>query len=140
MSIARGYGNFDVENVLVAFFYIGDYIRSDIFRDAIVDNLEFSGVYFDTVNCADYVLNNQIPTLLGSTFIKPLFLPIPRELFPLKPESMINIYTSTFVPGFYSRGVLYLLDFMGKLLLIFCFLHHLLFIFYSLVLNSYIKS
>ena len=35
------------------------------------------------------------------TFIKPLFLPIPRELFPLKPESMINIYTSTFVPGFY---------------------------------------
>lgn len=121
MSIARGYGNFDVENVLVAFFYIGDYIRSDIFRDAIVDNLEFSGVYFDTVNCADYVLNNQIPTLLGSTFIKPLFLPIPRELFPLKPESMINIYTSTFVPGFYSRGGSLPVGFYGEAIANFLF-------------------
>lgn len=39
----------------------------------------------------------------------------------MKPESMINIYTSTFVPGFYSRGGSLPVGFYGEAIANFLF-------------------
>lgn len=99
-SIARGYGNFNVDNPLDAIEYIDDYVQADYFQSVVVGNLEVITVYGNTANAINYTYNEEIGLGYGSTFAKALFIPIPRAIFPAKPRSMIDIYTSKFQPSY----------------------------------------
>lgn len=103
-SISRGYGGFDVENPIDAIEYVDDYLSSETIQKSLTNNFELATVYGNTINPIDYSLTGQLEYGLGSTFTKFLFIPIPRSLYPAKPKSMIDIYTSKFYPDFRHRG------------------------------------
>lgn len=105
MSIARGYGGYDVdESVILAMSFIGEYISSDIFLAAFFQNIEVTYFYFHYVNAVEFVLSGQAELALGSTLIKPLFIPIPRDVIAWKPDSIIHLYTSAYDPKFRAMG------------------------------------
>jgi hypothetical protein len=105
MSIARGYGDFDVDgSVLLAVRYVGEYVSSDTFVAAFFQNIEVTYFYFHYVNAIEFVASGLEAPRLGETLIKPLFLPIPRDVIGWKPESIIHIYTNAYDPVIRSIG------------------------------------
>ena len=105
MSIARGYGQYgEFTSIFSTFAFIPAYISSDIFIGALLLNLEVGYFYFHGVNAIELVLQDTSILSMGSTLIKPLFLFIPRFMFPFKPEQMIALYTIQHDPGFRSIG------------------------------------
>lgn len=103
-SILRGYGNYNVKNIFDANDYVSVYVNEDYFMDALVSNLEINAVYGNSANAANYVFTGKTDLLIGSTFLKVLFVPVPRSAFPEKPKSMVDIYTSKFMPALRRDG------------------------------------
>ncbi|SEL48558.1 hypothetical protein SAMN04488505_102377 [Chitinophaga rupis] len=103
-SILRGYGNYNVKNIFDANDYVSVYMREDYFMDALVSNLEVNAVYGNSANAANYVFAGKTDLLNGSTFLKVLFIPVPRSAFPEKPKSMVDIYTARFMPALRRDG------------------------------------
>lgn len=84
--------------------YIPDYLQSDFATDALINNFELNTVYGNGSNALDYVYSEKVDLLYGSTFMKFLFIPLPRSVFPDKPKSMIDIYTTIYTPTFRKEG------------------------------------
>jgi hypothetical protein len=103
-SVLRGYGEYPVKGPVDAVRYVPDYILSDSFVDGITENLELNYNYGVTITAADYVLNGNIPYQYGTSFLKIVYLPIPREVFPNKPESVLQIFTKSYAPGWWAVG------------------------------------
>ncbi|TWI86937.1 hypothetical protein [Chitinophaga japonensis] len=103
-SLLRGYGGYNVKNIFDANDYVSVYMKEDYFVDALAVNLEVNAVYGNSANAAEYVFSGRTPLLKGSTFLKVLFVPIPRSVFPNKPSSMVDVYTSKFMPVFRREG------------------------------------
>lgn len=103
-SLLRGYGQYNVDNPVDATFFIGKYLNSNNIKNTLTANFELSSAYGNTSNAVDYVYKGEVDYLYGYTFIKFLFIPIPRQVFPGKPRSMIDIYTTKFAPHFRDRG------------------------------------
>lgn len=103
-SIMRGYGNYEPNSIGEAVKYVPEYIQSDIFKDAFTANFETNSVYGNSTNAINYIYDGTAEITYGSTFIKFLFLPIPRSVFPDKPNSMIENYTIIFDPQFRAIG------------------------------------
>lgn len=106
-SIMRGYGGFgDFNNlsVLDAIGLIPSYIVNEGFIDSIVDNLELHHTFSAASLVVEYYWNGQLEYLLGESIIKPLFIPIPREMFILKPESVMTVFTRYYLPLAYEAG------------------------------------
>lgn len=100
MSIIRGYGNFgDVSSIYEAILFVPQYIDSDFFISAFLVNIEATYLYFHALNSIDMLLSDLDLLAYGSTLIKPLFIIFPREIFPLKPDSILELYTSAYDPG-----------------------------------------
>jgi hypothetical protein len=102
-SILRGYGNYDTDNPVKAFLYVNDYLSSDVIP-SLVNNFELNVVYGNGSNAVNYVYSGEMKLLYGSTFTKVLFIPIPRNIFPDKPYSMIDIYTKKYRPNLRNDG------------------------------------
>lgn len=95
-SINRGYGNKDVieaSNIILA---IKNYITADIFLDAITDNLELSYAYGGMINSINLLRAGELNYLLGISIIKPVFIFIPRSIWPGKPWSLMHEYTKEY--------------------------------------------
>lgn len=105
MSILRGYGEYKAKGFLDATNYVNDYIRSDIFIPAFMNNLEISFTYFHSNNAIEHILNDPSKLSYGMTIIKPFFIPFPRRIFPKKPDSIIELYTSSFSEMMRRSGV-----------------------------------
>jgi len=103
-SLLRGYGQYNVDNPVDATFFIGKYLNSNNIKNTLTANFELSSAYGNTSNAVDYVYKGEVDYLYGYTFIKFLFIPIPRQVFPGKPRSMIDIYTTRFAPNFRAIG------------------------------------
>lgn len=97
-SILRGYGDFPVTSVFQAISYIPRYMTSEMFIDGITDNLELNYNYGCAITSIDLGIRGLIDYQYGASLIKPLFLPIPRELLPWKPESIMQIFTQVYAP------------------------------------------
>lgn len=102
-SIARGYGQFDSENVVDSAQFVVEYLKSESIYDALAANFELSYSYGNSSKAIDYVYSGQEDLLFGSTFFKIFFIPIPREIFPSKPRSMLDIYASIVSPSYRSN-------------------------------------
>lgn len=127
-SIMRGYGNYNVDNPVEASHHIINYIKRDDAKNVLVENFELLTEYGNASNAIDYVYKREVGLLYGSTFLKFIFLPIPKKIFPKKPASMINIYTTKFAPDFSARGGSYPISvyseaFWNFHLLALCFLY-----------------
>jgi hypothetical protein len=102
-SIARGYGGYQIINFWDANSYIYDYITSDFFWDAYVNNLEVSYSYINSSRCIDLFIENE-NFLYGTTLFKILLLPFPRYILPEKLSSMVDVYTRIVAPAFRAKG------------------------------------
>jgi hypothetical protein len=101
-SIMRGYGAFPVQTIVDAVTYIPQYLTSEFFIDGITDNLELNYSYGVTITSMDHTIRSLIPYQLGGSLIKVLFLPVPRELFPFKPESIMQVFTQEYAPDYWA--------------------------------------
>lgn len=103
-SILRGYGGFEPKSFFHAILLIPSYVSSDVFIDGITDNLELNYSYGTSVTAMDYVITQKMDYLYGASLIKPLFLPIPREIWETKPESSMLIFTREFSYVWWQNG------------------------------------
>lgn len=99
MSIVRGYGNYPVKNALEATSYVGDYMKSKSFLESLFNNLEFSYTYFCSTQSVEYIFDDPSHLTYGETLTKFLFLPVPRSVFPYKPNSSLHYFTEAYAPG-----------------------------------------
>lgn len=114
-SILRGYGGFTGGTIFDAIMLIPQYVGSERFLDGLTDNLELSYNYAAAVIPIDYAINGKIDIQYGQTILKFFFMPIPREIFPDKPESVIMLFTKAYDPLFYDRGGSYPVNFSSEL-------------------------
>jgi len=103
-SVLRGYGGFEITSPLQALRAVPQYVGSEIFVDGVVDNLELNYGYGSAITPIDLTLRGVLPYQYGTSLWKLVFLPIPRSLFPDKPESALQIYTREFDPGMWAEG------------------------------------
>jgi hypothetical protein len=103
-SILRGYGDYGAISLPNAITYVPQYINSDIFIDGITDNLELNYSYGVAVTSMDMIVKGELNHQYGLTIIKLLFLPIPRDIFPNKPESIMQLYTKKRDPTYWEMG------------------------------------
>lgn len=116
MSIVRGYGSFNPDGFLDSFWYIDDYVMSKYFLMRFLNNIEANYFFFHAVNSIEMVLLDTDKITFGSTFFKVFFLPLPRELFPWKPDSMIHLYTTAYSPIARARGGSYPINIVAELI------------------------
>lgn len=76
--------------------FVSMYITSDGALSMIADNLEISWCYIDTFQSMEFI--NDDSTLLGwgVSYLKPLFWPISRDIWPEKPESTMLLFTTVY--------------------------------------------
>jgi hypothetical protein len=136
MSIQRGYGSYNARGFVDATGYVDDYVKSDFFIPAFMNNLEISYTYFHSNNAVEHILANPSDLTYGSTIIKPLFIPFPRNYFPQKPESILEKYTSTVSPEKRSEGVSWTISFQSELFWNFSYVGVIVAFFIFIVFNS----
>lgn len=106
-SIMRGYGQYHPKSAVEGLSYVPTYLREPFFWDAAANNFETNAVFGNTAYCHVLISQGRIETQLGATLIKIAFIPIPRDILPQKPRSMIDLYTSVVAPQFrQARGSL----------------------------------
>lgn len=104
MSIYRGYGDYDSVSFFDTYKYIFDYMNKDRFVYFIGNNLEYSYIFYHLHQAIEYMLDSQKQLLYGSTFLKILFVFIPRSFVPFKPESIVTHYTQYHDWDLHSAG------------------------------------
>ena len=112
MSVSRGYGGMEITNVIDILPALQNYISSDLFLAAFFLNIEVNYLYFHAVSAIELISANPELIAYGSTIAKVFFLFIPRSIFPNKPSSMIDEYTSAFDPFFREAGGSYPVNLM----------------------------
>ena len=94
MSIYRGYGEYHPKSFLDTRHYLIEYVEKPDFYKYLGNNLEYNYLFFHSHQAIEYVYTSPDILLYGSTFLKPLFLTLPRDWFPDKPKSIVHHYTS----------------------------------------------
>jgi hypothetical protein len=102
-SVLRGYGNFEVSSLIEAVKVVPRYVGSNLFLDGVTDNLELNYNYGSAITSMNLTMDGAISYQFGASLWKVFFLPIPRELFPLKPESVMQVYTRVFAPTLWAE-------------------------------------
>jgi hypothetical protein len=103
MTIARGVDRFDGS-------YWQTFRRMDIFIT--IDNsatfalkqTEGPTTFWHSYNAIGYVLEDHSLLCYGSTLAKTLFVVVPRSIWPNKPNSMVDIYTTRWNPAWRRMG------------------------------------
>jgi hypothetical protein len=103
-SILRGYGGFQPASLLQAARAIPEYAAAPVFQDAVIDNLELNYNYGSSITAIDFTIRGTLPHLLGLSFWKVLFLPVPRDLIGWKPESVMQLYTKAYDATFWLEN------------------------------------
>ncbi len=113
MSIHRGVGHFESQKLTEAFFYVDDYLKSDWAKTMLLHNFEGPGTTFHSYNAVDYIVQTG-NYKYGLTMAKFFFLPVPRNLFPEKPQSMVHDYTAFYYPKYRAIGGSYVPNFYSE--------------------------
>jgi hypothetical protein len=103
-SVLRGYGNFDVATPVQAVARVPEYVASENFLSGLTDNLELNYSYGAAVTSMGMMLDGRIDVQYGASLAKLFFLPIPRDILPEKPSSVMQIFTREFVPHWHEEG------------------------------------
>jgi hypothetical protein len=103
-SILRGYGGGNVDSPVDALLTVPEYITSATFINGAVDNLElayYTGAQVTSMYLAD---RGEVQVFPAQSFVKIATLPIPREQFSWKPQSVIALYSATIIPQGAAHG------------------------------------
>ena len=103
-SVIRGYGNYSDTTLIGSLKNVYTYTQEDYFSETVLGNFELLNGYGDSSNAIEGILKGDLDVLYGMTLVKVLFAPIPRSIFPEKPKSMIDIYTTKYYPEFRAIG------------------------------------
>ncbi|MDB4659650.1 hypothetical protein OAE57_01100 [Synechococcus sp. AH-551-C10] len=104
MSIYRGYGGFEPGTFINSFRFVGQYLSSDLFLPFFLNNIEANYTFFHAVNAIEMIFLDPEKITFGSTFASFIFLPLPREVFPWKPDGIITLYTTAYDPYLRAKG------------------------------------
>lgn len=104
-SIVRGYGGFDVEELSEAASLVSEYADNENFQTMVGNNFEIPYHYATSVLSCDYTLTGKTPILFGETFIRVLFIAVPRSIY--KPRKMIDVFTIAYDAQKRKEGVSY---------------------------------
>jgi len=115
MSIARGYGQYGVKNVFEARKFVSNYIHKQSFLASFMNNIEVSTTYLHSNQAIEYIMDDPSLLTYGITIAKVIFIPVPRSLFPQKPESIVTYYTRKFNPEFRARGGSFPISFLSEM-------------------------
>ena len=77
-------------------------------------NFELVYTYFHTFNAINYLLGDRLIPLLGSTYLKPLFILIPRDLLEWKPWEASYVYTLRFDRAYRVAGGSWAVSMVGE--------------------------
>ena len=83
---------------------VPQYLTSETAMAMVANNFEVDYTYIDTFQPIEFVANNPTLKMWGESYIKPLFLIIPRSLMPNKPESAMIKYTKEYDYGAAVEG------------------------------------
>lgn len=84
------------DNLFDSIYLVKEYITSDFALASLADNFEINWCYIDAFQSMEFI-NSDISYLgWGVSYLKPLFWPIPREIWPEKPESTMLLFASAF--------------------------------------------
>lgn len=81
-----------------------EYISIDNVLPILADNIEVNYVYINSHHAIELIENKPELMTWGGTYIKPLFIFIPRSIFPNKPEGVITLYTRAALPDAAANG------------------------------------
>lgn len=84
---------------------IVQYITSDIALASFADNFEINWCYIDAFQPMEFINADSSNISWGSSFLKPLFWPISRDIWPNKPESTMLLFTSLFDKSAKEEGM-----------------------------------
>jgi hypothetical protein len=115
MSIMRGYGSYNPKGFLDATRFVNRYVHEDFFVPSFMNNIEVSFTYFHSNNAVETILDNPSKMAYGQTVVKPLFVFVPRRIFPNKPESIIERYTTSFSKVMRERGVSWVISVQAEM-------------------------
>lgn len=116
MSILRGYGDYEIDGYLDLILLVPEYIFQENFLAYLGSNIEVVYAYFHTLNALNAWFIGQLPSLYGSTLIKVFFVPIPSSVIG-GPQSIIDVYTNYWSPGYRSKGGSYPINMIGEYIL-----------------------
>jgi len=103
MTVARGLDGFK-GSYWQTFGYMDRFVTLDNAAAYSLKTTEGPVVFWHGNNAIHYVLEDPSLLCYGSTLAKVLFVPVPRSVWPDKPQSMVHIYTSRWNPAFRARG------------------------------------
>ena len=103
-TLLRTLEAFNIRSIIDVYAAMLEYLGSDDFLGYYFLNLELTYTYFHTMNAINYAFTDQMPSLLGATYVKPLFILIPRELVEWKPYSAVQYYTLYYDPEYRWAG------------------------------------
>lgn len=104
MTIARGFGGYDVSHPLNSVKYVKDLINDFNIGGLLFTISEAPTTIYVSINAVSLALENTDLLTYGATYWKLFFILIPRSFFEEKPLSMTSIYTKIEDPGFYGIG------------------------------------
>lgn len=128
MAVQRGVGQFGSKSVADAFSYVDDYLRSDQSQTMLFHNFEGPGTFYYSYEAVDYMVRTK-DYRYGSTIVKLLFIAIPRSMYPQKPRSMVDEYTTIYYPEFRDIGGSYVPNLYAEAYWNFGFIGGLIFLF-----------
>jgi len=103
MTVARGLDGFE-GSYWQTFRHLDSFAKLDNAAAYSLKTTEGPTMFFHAHNAIHYILEDSSLLCHGSTLAKVFFIPIPRSIWPNKPQSMVHIYTSRWNPAFRSRG------------------------------------
>ena len=117
MTVLRAAEQFGIASVGGIIAAVSAYVQGTDFLGHLFLNLEWTYTYVHTFNAINYALTDRIPALLGSTYVKVLFIFVPREWVDWKPDSIIHVYTSYYDQGYWRRGGSWVSSMVGEAIL-----------------------
>lgn len=103
MTIARGTAGFK-GSYWQTFASMEKFIGLDNVITYSLKQTEGPTTFFNSYNGMNFVFDDPSLLCYGSTLARPLFLAIPRSIWPNKPKSMVEIYTYRWDPAWANKG------------------------------------
>ena len=117
MTVLRAPEQFGITAVGDIVTAVSAYVQRTSFLANLFLNLEWTFIYVHTFNAINYALTDRIPALLGSTYVKVLFILTPREWIDWKPDSIIHIYTAYYDQRYWRLGGSWVSSMVGEAIL-----------------------
>ena len=113
-SVLRSPEYVDVRSVGETIEAVQEYASNRFFWAYASLNFELLYTYFHTFNTINYVLTDKLMPLLGSTYVKPLFILIPRNWIEWKPWGASYVYALRFDRAYRLAGGSWAVSMVGE--------------------------